>query len=237
VISFVVPAHNEERLIGAALAAIQAAAEALGRPYEIVVVDDASTDRTAQIAHEHGVRVVPVSLRHIAAVRNAGAAAAVGTFLIFVDADTIVNARVVAAAVQAMESGVVGGGSMVDWEGPMPRWGRVIEVITLAWMRWFRLAAGCFMFCTRAAFEAVGGFDQMQFAAEELYFSRSLKRVGRFVILREAVLTSGRKFRTFTPWELTRMLFGLGWLPWRGLRDRTRLALWYGERRHDDEVR
>ena len=59
-ISFVVPAHDEERLIGDTLGALDAAARALGQPFEILVVDDASTDRTAAIAATHGARVIRV---------------------------------------------------------------------------------------------------------------------------------------------------------------------------------
>ena len=58
-ISFIVPAHNEEALIGRTLAALRDSAECvLNEPYEIVVVDDASTDRTSEIAVNHGARAV-----------------------------------------------------------------------------------------------------------------------------------------------------------------------------------
>jgi len=73
VISFIVPAYNEEQLIGATLRTLDGAAREVGEPYEIVVVDDASTDRTAAVATEHAARVVPVRNRHIAATRKAGA--------------------------------------------------------------------------------------------------------------------------------------------------------------------
>ena len=46
-ISFIVPAYNEERLLGPTLDALHAAAQAVGESYELVVVDDGSTDRTA----------------------------------------------------------------------------------------------------------------------------------------------------------------------------------------------
>jgi len=97
-ISFIVPAYNEERLLGHTLASIHAAAHVLSRPYEIVVVDDASTDSTVAIARQGGARVVSVRLRQIAGTRNAGARAARGSILIFVDADTLVPGRTLAAA-------------------------------------------------------------------------------------------------------------------------------------------
>src|SRR5438046_1201661 len=94
-LSFIVPAHNEELLLGSSLAAIHAAAREAGAQYEVIVVDDASTDGTAQIAESRGARVIPVNYRQIAATRNAGARAAGGEIFVFVDADTLVCTEVI----------------------------------------------------------------------------------------------------------------------------------------------
>src|SRR4029079_16650009 len=85
-ISFVVPAYNEEELLGATLDAIHTAAVATGQDYEIVVADAASSDRTADVARAHGARVVSASHRQIASTRNAGAREAKGDLLLVVDA-------------------------------------------------------------------------------------------------------------------------------------------------------
>ena len=101
-LSFVVPAHNEAELIGRTLAALHAAAQSLGEPYEIIVVDDASTDGTAALARDQGARVAQVNFRKIAATRNAGAREASGEMLFFVDADTVVPPRALDAALRAL---------------------------------------------------------------------------------------------------------------------------------------
>ena len=221
-------------MIGATLAAIHAAAAPLARPYEVIVVDDASTDRTGAIAAEHSARVVWVNVRHIAAVRNAGAAVANGDMFIFVDADTVVNADVVAAAVRAIENGAAGGGAVVLWHGFMPVWARILSWVVLVSMRTLKWAAGCFIFASREAFTAAGGFDEGVYASEEVWLSRALKRQGRFVVLRESVVTSGRKLRTHSPMSLVR-LTGAFFIRGVGIvRDRKYLELWYGERRHDE---
>ena len=233
-ISFVVPAYNEARLLGRTLTSIHNAARAAGLPYEIVVVDDASTDPTADVARAHGARVVGVDFRHIARTRNAGARATSGAALVFVDADTVVSAEVVGAAVDALRNGAAGGGALVHFEGPLPVWARLFIPILRASMTAGKLAAGCFVFCARDAFERTGGFSESLYAAEELAFSRALRRCGRVVILRERVWTSGRKLRSHSGRET---LVFIGHVLRRGpsvLRSRERLSIWYGERRSDE---
>lgn len=68
-VSFIIPAHNEEKYIGPTVRAVMTSAEAVREPFEVIVVDDASTDRTASIAREHGAQVVTVQNRQIAATR------------------------------------------------------------------------------------------------------------------------------------------------------------------------
>ena len=233
-ISFVVPAHNEERLLGATLDAIHAAARAVGQPYEIVVANDTSTDNTASVARTHGARVVDCQHRQIARVRNAGARASTGDVLIFVDADTLISAAVVRASLAAIEQGAVGGGAALQLEGRLPWWGPALVWGTFRWMRVMRWAAGCYVFCTRAAFDATGGFDEQLFATEEIAFSRALKRNGRVVILREGVITSGRKMRTHALREFFPVWGGVFPHGTAALRKREGLSVWYGERKDDE---
>jgi glycosyltransferase involved in cell wall biosynthesis len=233
VISFVVPAYNEERLIGGTLDAIHAAAREVGEPYELVVANDASTDDTAIIAREKGARVVDCHHRQIARVRNTGARASTGDVLIFVDADTLISTAVVRASLDAINRGAVGGGATLHVEGLLPWWGPPLLWTVGESMRVMRWAAGCYVFATRAAFDAPGGFDERIFASEEIFFSQALKRLGRVVILREQVVTSGRKLRTHSAWDLIRLLGVFLVQGPRLLRNRTALSLWYGDRRHD----
>src|SRR5216684_6690052 len=97
-ISFIVPAHNEELWIGKCLGSIRATMEKLAEPYEVIVVDDASTDSTPRLAEQMGARTIRVEHRKISAVRNAGARLACGEVFMFVDADTQVNQQAVRAA-------------------------------------------------------------------------------------------------------------------------------------------
>ncbi|MDB6163287.1 MAG: glycosyl transferase family 2 [Xanthomonadaceae bacterium] len=232
-ISFIVPAHDEQRELGPALQAMHSAARALQLHYEIVVVSDASTDSTADIARAHGARVLEVGYRHIAAARNAGARRALGSQLVFVDADTRVDALLLAAALSALHAGAAGGGAKVRLLGRTRLYTRA-SVAVLGWLfRMSGIAPGCFLFCTRVAFEAAGGFDERYYAGEDVALSRALSRHGRFVILRRPVLTSARKLRTFSVREHLRLLVRFA-LRGRGvLHSRHDLQLWYSQRRDD----
>ncbi|MCG8469692.1 MAG: glycosyltransferase [Gemmatimonadetes bacterium] len=234
-ISFVVPAYNEEPLIEGTLSAIREAAGALDEPFETIVADDASTDGTVERSRAAGAAIVEVAYRQIAATRNAGAAASGGDRLIFVDADTLVNPPVVVAARDALADGAIGGGARVRFDGAVPLYARA----GAAWLNFSfglaRLAAGCFIFCRRDAFDTVGGFDERYYGAEEIWLSRALKRHGRFVMLREGVLTSGRKVRAHSPWEIGRITAGLLLGGPRAARKRSTFDIWYDGRREDPD--
>ena len=234
-ITFIIPAYNEERLIAPTLNAIHAAARAIKEPYEVIVADDGSTDATAAVAARHGARVVTVHHRQIAATRNSGARQAKGDVLIFVDADTNLTEAVVGAAVQAVRDGAVGGGAVARFDGRIPLYARALVRLGTWLQLRIRLASGCFLFCTRQAFEAVGGFDETLYAFEDVVMSRRLNRFGRFVVLRETVITSGRNVRAHSGFEALRMLGGLA-LQGPGFFKRRRgLRFWYDGRRDDPD--
>lgn len=232
-ISFIVPAYNEERLIGATLAALHGAMAGLRQSYEIIVVDDSSSDQTAAIAAKAGARVIPVRLRHIAATRNAGACQAAGKLFFFVDADTQVNPAVVTAALEILRQGAIGGGAAVRFGGELPRYTKFFVGLGNWFSRASGLAAGCFLFCTRKAFQAAGGFDETFYCAEELVLSHALKRHGQFVVLREPVVTSGRKLRSYSAWKLARIIASMLVRGPNSLKQRRGLEFWYEPERKD----
>ncbi|PYK96903.1 MAG: glycosyl transferase family 2, partial [Verrucomicrobia bacterium] len=121
-ISFIVPAYNEEAELPRTLRAIHSAA--IGYEYEIVLVNDGSTDATAAIGGQFGAHVISIERRQIAAARNAGAKASRGDVFIFVDADTRIGPEHVRGAMDALENGFAGGGSRLDFDGEIPPWGK-----------------------------------------------------------------------------------------------------------------
>lgn len=85
-ISVVVPAYNAARTLASCLEALEGQTKRRDR-YEIIVIDDGSTDRTAEIAQRHDVRLIRQSNAGPAAARNRGAEAARGELLLFTDSD------------------------------------------------------------------------------------------------------------------------------------------------------
>jgi glycosyltransferase involved in cell wall biosynthesis len=202
-LSVVIPAHDEADELPRTLACLHDGLVDID--YEIVVVDNASTDATAAVARAAGARVVTEPHRQISRARNVGAAHSHGDWLLFVDADTWPVPALLRTALSHLEAGACGGGALVEM-GDLPN--RVYRVGLRVWNRlaaWFLFVAGCFVFVRRDAFDAVGGFDERYYAGDELILSRRLRRWGRvhgrdFVIIAEPrVLTSARKARWFSP--------------------------------------
>jgi glycosyltransferase involved in cell wall biosynthesis len=238
VISFIVPAHNEQACLGRTLEAIHQAGRAIGELYEIIVVDDASTDETAGIARRQNACVVSVNHRQIAAARNSGGRAARGERLFFVDADTIVNSRAVASALRAMDKGAVGGGgpTWVDRNEKVPLYIRMLALFAVVLPRVIGFSGGAFMFCTREAFQATGGFNERFYWGEEGLFALALKREGRFVGLSERVLTSGRRFRRISGLQMIGGLVRMAFSPIKSFTHRSfGEKVWYDSNRADDD--
>lgn len=204
-LSVVIPAHDEADELPRTLACLDSGLGGAGVDYEVVVVDNASTDTTACVARAGGARVVVEPYRQISRARNTGAASADGDWLLFVDADTWPAPALLRIALGHLEGGACGGGALVAMDA-LPN--RVYRAGLALWNRLaarFAIAAGCFVFVRRDAFEAIGGFDTRYYAGDEMILSRRLRRWGRahgraFVIIEDPpVYTSARKAYWFSP--------------------------------------
>ena len=235
-ISIVVPAFNEEKMLPLCLAAIWEAKRALderGWRTELVVCDNNSTDRTAEIAEEAGAVVVAEPVNQISRARNAGAAAASGDWLVFIDADSFPDRDLFAELAEAIATGrCIGGGATIRFDATADRFARSALAAWNGISRVARWAAGSFVFCRAAAFRELGGFSTELYASEEIDFSRRLKRLGRFVILhRHPLLTSGRKARLYTKREFAAFFLRTVLRRGRTLRSRDECFAWYDGRR------
>ena len=239
-ISVIIPAFNEERLIGETLRYVKAAMTAFARRgwnTELIVCDNNSTDRTAELSRAAGAKVVFEPVNQIARARNTGAAVASGDWLVFIDADSHPSVELLAEVAERIETGrCLAGGCTVRMEGDYLM-GNLIKRLWNGISRVGSLLAGSFIFCEAEAFRQVGGFSQELFAGEELELSRRLKQVARaakkrIVILhRHPLLTSARKMHLYTSRELIWFFLKAALSRKRSLTNRDECHLWYDGRR------
>src|SRR5207302_2877835 len=120
----IIPAFNEERLLGESLVQVNAALTAfVGRGWqtELIVCDNNSTDRTAEIARAAGAHVIFEPVNQISRARNRGASAATGDWLMFIDADSFPIARLFARALAEMrDPRCAGGGCLLRLDQVQP---------------------------------------------------------------------------------------------------------------------
>jgi glycosyltransferase involved in cell wall biosynthesis len=233
--SVIIPAYNEEAFLGHTLDALRQAMATIPLKGEVIVTDNNSTDATAEIAKAHGAQVVFEPINQISRARNAGARQAAGRYLVFIDADTEVAPALLRTALDNLESGsCCGGGANADMDVPLKFSARLLVNFWNIISRTMRLAAGCFVYCRRDDFEAIGGFSEKVYASEEIWLSMALKRIGRkskrkFIIIRKPMaITSGRKLRWFSTTQHLVLLIILAFFPYLL---RFKRVAWYWYRR------
>lgn len=239
-ISVIVPAFNEEKLLSESLRAMRSAMSAFterGWETELIVCDNNSSDRTGAIAKEEGAAVVFEPVNQISRARNTGARSASGDWLLFIDADSLPSAALLADMAGVVSGGgCLAGGSTVQMENG----GLILNCLAFGWnsiSRLRRWAAGSFVFVEREAFRELDGFSEELYASEEIELFQRLKRLARTRQKRIAILTkhplstSARKVKLYSMGEWLRFfaktVFGLG----RSLKDKDACHVWYDGRR------
>ncbi|QQG39488.1 MAG: glycosyltransferase [Candidatus Aenigmatarchaeota archaeon] len=194
-ISVVIPAYNEESYIEHTLRSLHGQ----GVEYESIVVDGGSTDRTVQIARKYADRTLVVKKGGVSAARNAGASAAKGDIILFLDADTRMDKGSLTTIRNAFSDGVVGVCANVRSDGPLHA--KVVYKITSAVacvtsLLRIPLFYGMCMAWRRDAFRRAGGFDEATRVGEDMKLTLALHNKGRCKWLRRAtVVTSSRRLR------------------------------------------
>ncbi|NBE49893.1 glycosyltransferase [Streptomyces boluensis] len=212
-LTVVIPAHNEvaylPRYLPTVLASLARWQETSGEQGEVIVVDNASTDATADMAATFGVRVIRENVRNIGRVRNSGAAAARGRRLFFTDADVALPLEAITTAADAMDSGAVGGAIP-----PLYTPKRLGARLLCAYWDHYRTrhggAQGVAQFATGAAFKEVGGYRDDLFMSEDVEFFARLRAHGRATAAPVEVLDDLRvrpSTRRYDEWSILRMLW------------------------------
>ncbi len=207
--SLVIPAYNEAAFLPALLDSVDIARKQYrggASGIEVIVGNNMSTDATAAIAEARGCKVGLVEKRMIAAARNGGAALATGDNICFIDADSQIHPDTFNAIERTLSRGDV----VVGTTGLNPeRWslGIALTWIIATIMTFFARVDAGVVFCRRADFLAVGGYDETLEYAEDIKFLVDLKKLGkprgqRFARTDNAkAITSMRKFDKHGDWH------------------------------------
>lgn len=200
-LSIVIPAYNEEKYLPQTLDSVKAALTNI-EDAEIIVVDNASTDSTREIAERSGARVVDEHVRNIGKVRNTGAENASGDVIVFIDADSHVRRGIFENIIDAMSDERCVGGSVAVEYGPIQR-RVVIGWFMLLWPflgKLTKMRGGALQFCRADVFRELGGYDTTIYVGEDIDFHWRLdklakRRGGHTAFIEEPrVLTSSRRW-------------------------------------------
>ena len=191
--SVVIAAYNEEKTLGLCLDSLLAQT-APRDSYEIIVADDGSTDRTRQVAESRGVPVVTQPNRGAGAARNLGAQRTRGDIILFIDADSVPDARCIEAMTAAFADPHVAGANGEKKTRQTNLWARLVQIEYD--YKYDRLATHPtidFVDSSTAAYRrdiflSNGGFDPNLMEAEDVEFSFRLAERGHWMVLtREAI--------------------------------------------------
>lgn len=225
-LSIIIPTLNEEAGLEATLAGLSALAPA---PHEIIVADGGSADQTVSIAEKFPyVRVLHTSQTGRASQMNAGAAAATGTQLCFLHADTRIPSDFVTLANETLSdkrtalAGFVSimHGKRLRWlttaHNYLKTWYAPLLFRPISFIRGCRLLFGDqVMICRRSDFEHVGGFDPDQTIMEEADLCLRMVRAGRGKVrqVHRKVWSSDRRVALWGPLKanLTYLYVGALW--------------------------
>lgn len=209
--SVIIPAFNEAGYIPETLDRLGAAEQHLkaiaNAAVQILVVDNASTDRTAELAQSAGATVVHEAEHNIARVRNAGASIALHDVLVFLDADTLVPPELLLRIARATTDPTCAGGAVDAVHQPN-------SLLLRAYLRLWRalgliagMAQGACQFCRRSVFQELGGYDESWYMGEDVDFYWRLRRLARQRGLRTSfirefqVIPSPRRFDRWPLWR------------------------------------
>ena len=208
-ISIIIPAYNEEKLIKQTIAHIKFALDQnidQGNSWEIIVCDNNSTDKTAEIASAMGAKIAQEPINQISRARNTGAKSALGSWLLFLDADSYPSPELITEICSLIEIGNhVGCGATIQVvDGTLLNKLRMERLNPI--YRLFNISGGGLILCQKQAFESISGFSTHLFALEEIDFFIRLKRYARMkkksfsIIDLHPIFTSGRRgdYRFFT---------------------------------------
>ena len=171
-LSVVIPAYNEELWIERTVKCVtDSCKEANLKDFEVLVVDDASTDATAEIATKNGAQVISVHNRNIGKNRNQGAKEAKFDTILFLDADSVVSGKDIKRSLALLNKGISLVTTFSRYDSHFPFVASLwchFSNLCVSHLGWHGTAGGGTMFADKKKFEKLGGFDCALFSTEDI---------------------------------------------------------------------
>ncbi len=193
-ISIIIPTFNEEKYIGQTL---DSATNQDYKEYEIIVVDNCSTDKTAEISGKY-TKNVHIIKSNVAQARNIGAKKANGEILLFLDADTIINKNFLKeVACKFEKNDIIGLYPCVKTDGKLGdriAYFLSFEMIRILSILGFPLYPTMCVAYRKKEFEKAGGFEETYITGEDIILTRKIKEFGKCVVEKDLIVyTSPRR--------------------------------------------
>lgn len=209
-LSIIIPTRNEEGNIARCLDSVLRQDQSLIK--EIIIADNQSNDRTLAICQNYPVKIVAGGLP--VAARNKGARAATSDYIMFLDADTQLPADFLPKALAEFTRRQLGIASF--FYHPQPA--TIPALVTYGFYGWysyisarlhspFFATCACCLLVDKKLHDAIGGFDETMACLEEYDYIKRIKRLGRFGVIPQQVITSTRRFSQGCALKKTAVLF------------------------------
>lgn len=206
--SIIIPAYNEEKLIGRCLDSIVAASVPYKGQVEVIIVLNRCTDRTEEIARSYNCIIVKEDRKNMSIIRNAGAKVARGEIIATIDADSQMTDNMLTEIEEKLLTGnYIGGGVTFKFER-LPLGILLQGLILIPLMIKFRGVTVGILWCYKKDFDAINGFNENQRMLEDVDFGLRLKKWGQRcgkkygTITKAKMIVSLRKADMFGNWVL-----------------------------------
>ena len=217
-ITLIICAHNEEAVLGETIDV--ARKNSGGKFKEIIVVDNVSTDRTAEVARLHGARAVFEPEKGLPSARQRGFESSTSEYLAYIDADTLITEHWMSVVERSFRERP----GIVSLSGPRRYFGTVWYRRWLLNAMWYisplayyivgyMILGGNFV-VKRSALEKIGGFDRsIKFYGEDTDLARRLSKVGKTLFRMDFyTYASARRFEKEGIWTVNiRYVFNYLW--------------------------
>jgi glycosyltransferase involved in cell wall biosynthesis len=181
-LTIIVPAHNEEKYIAKCL-------ENIPKGFETIVICNACTDKTEEIAKKYTDKVFTLKEKGVARARNFGAKEASNNKLVFIDADIQINEKIL-RKIKNTKYTIGGIYQKPDVNNLFSNIYTTVKNIKAHLMK----RVGGVIFCNKSLFLEAGKFPEDISYREDVIFTKKATRLGHFGIIKEKGIVSMRRF-------------------------------------------